>query len=433
MNYLNISFTHKNTDISTREKLSFGNDEKKEEALKLVCSNVSISECVLLSTCNRVEVIAFVNDLEVAKNYILKAISILSGVALIELEDRADIYYGSGAIHHLFSVASSLDSLVVGETQIVGQLKNAFLFSLDRNYCDINIKRAVEASFKCAAQVRNKTLISKNPVSVASVAVVKAKEIFGNLDGMNAVVIGAGDMGELACRHLVASGASLVIVNRSKERAQNVMRCLNGNVKYEPYKNLEKCINSHQIIFSATSSPDTVIDDSLIAEQNFDRYFFDIAVPRDIDITESDKIKVYSVDDLQEIVKVNLAMREEQAQAAYSIVGKSTNDFLKWLKTLATTPIIKALRLKAKETAEFEIEKAIKKGYLKNSDKEEARRLIHQVFKSFLHTPTINLKNIGDDEDADSIVSSIQDIFDIRDEFEEYSMGIEKLEMIDEI
>lgn len=433
MNYLNISFTHKNTDIATREKLSFDDENKKNEALKLICSNVSISECIVLSTCNRVEVLAFVNDLEVAKNYVLKAISILSGVALAELDNRADIYYGSGAIHHLFAVASSLDSLVVGETQIVGQLKNAYLFALKHEYCDINIKRAVEAALKCAAEVRNKTLISKNPVSVSSVAVAKAKEIFGTLDGISAVVVGAGDMAELACKHLAASGAKILIVNRSEERALNVMKCLDADVQYMPYSNLKECINSHQIIFSATSSPSPIIEDNLIEVKDFDRYFFDIAVPRDISVTESDKIKIYSVDDLQEIVKINIALREEQAQIAYSIVGKSTSEFFKWLKTLATTPIVKALRIQAKEIAEAEIEKAIKKGYLKHSDKDEARKLIHQVFKSFLHTPTINLKNIGDDEDAHGIVNSIQNIFDIKDKFEEYSMGMEKLEMSDEI
>ena len=119
MNFLSISFTHKNTDIDIREKLSFSSNEKKEEVLRLILSNQSISECMLLSTCNRVEVMAFVNDLEISQSYILKVMSITSGVALNELEHRADIYYASGALHHLFLVASSLDSLVIGETQIV--------------------------------------------------------------------------------------------------------------------------------------------------------------------------------------------------------------------------------------------------------------------------------------------------------------------------
>ncbi|CZE50842.1 glutamyl-tRNA reductase [Campylobacter geochelonis] len=433
MNYLNISFTHKNTDIGVREKLSFSDDDKKREILRLICSNQNVSECMVLSTCNRVEVLAFVNDLEKSTSYILKAISILSGVALNELEERADIYYGSGAIHHLFAVASSLDSLVVGETQIVGQIKDAFKFALSNENCDINIKRAVEYAFKCAAEVRNKTEISKNPVSVSSVAVSTAKDIFKSLDGITAVVVGAGDMSELACKHLITNGAKIIIVNRSKQRAQDLANSLNGDVKIEPFEKLKSCINSHQLIFSATSSQDVIIKNSMLENTPFDRYFFDIAVPRDIDISENESIKLYSVDDLQEIVKINLALREEQAQIAYGIVGKSTNDFFKWLKTLATTPIVKALRGKAKEVAEIEIQKAIKKGYLKKSDKDEARKLIHQVFKAFLHTPTINLKSIGDDEDGECMLRSVQQIFDIKDKFEEYSLGIEEMEKIDEI
>ncbi|NLK67133.1 MAG: glutamyl-tRNA reductase [Campylobacteraceae bacterium] len=423
MNFLNISFTHKNTDISIREKLSFNTDEKKSEILRLVCSSQSVSECLLLSTCNRVEVLAFVNDLESSQSYILKVMSISSGVALSELEKRADIYYGTGAIHHLFSVASSLDSLVVGETQIVGQLRDALKFAADGGYAEINLKRAVESAFKCAAEVRTRTQISKNPVSVSSVAVAKAKEIYGELEGVKVLVVGAGKMSELACRHLISSGANVVLTNRSEARAKELMRelCCAG-VSFEPYSKLKELLNSYELIFSATAASGAVITDSLIEECEFDRYFFDIAVPRDIDITESSSIKVYSVDDLQEIVKANMALREEQAQIAYAIVGRSTNEFFQMLKVLSTTPIIKALRHSAREVAEAEIEKAIQKGYLKNSDKDEARKLIHQVFKAYLHTPTINLKNL-DDEDA-GMLESVLHIFDIREKFEEYSQDI---------
>lgn len=429
MHYLNISFTHKNTDISVRERLAF-DDGKKEEALRLICSNLSVSECLLLTTCNRVEVLAFVNNLEVAQSYILKVMSILSGVALNELEYRADIYHSNGAVHHLFSVASSLDSLVIGETQITGQLKDAMSFALDRNFAGDNLKRVVECSFRCAAEVRNKTEISKNPVSVSSVAVSKAREILEDLNGVTAVVVGAGHMSELACKHLLSTGANIIVVNRSEKSANdmisNLGSCYKDSVRYEPFSRLKEMINSHQLIFSATSAPGPVIVDSLIKEQNFQRYFFDIAVPRDIEIKESLSVKVYSVDDLQEIVKLNLALREEQAQIAYSVVARYTAEFFKWLKSLATTPIIKALRQSAKDVSEVEIKKAITRGYLKHSDIDEARKLIHQVFKAFLHTPTVNLKEIANGEDSDAAFGAIIEIFDIEDKFMEYSKGLEK-------
>lgn len=429
MHYLNISFTHKNTDISVREKLAF-DCQKQEEVLKLICSNQNVSECLLLSTCNRVEILAFVNDLDASQSYIIKVMSILSGVALSELEHRADIYYSNGAVHHLFAVASSLDSLVVGETQIAGQLKDAMNFALERNFASDNLKRVVECSFRCAAEVRNETQISKNPVSVSSVAVAKAREIMGSLDGVEAVVVGAGHMSELACKHLLSTGANVIIVNRSEKTAKDMISnlgcCYEGKVRYESFLKLKEIINSNALIFSATSAPHPIITDLIITEQKFNRYFFDIAVPRDIEIRENLKIKVYSVDDLQEIVKLNLALREEQAQIAYSIVAKYTSEFFKWLKSLATTPIIKALRCSAKDIAEQEIKKAIAKGYLKHSDTDEARKLIHQVFKAFLHKPTVNLKELTSDEDTDIAFRAIIDIFDIEDKFKEYSKGLEQ-------
>lgn len=433
MNYINVSFTHKNTDISIREKLAFSSDEKKREILRLMNSNVSIAECMVLNTCNRVEVFAFVSDLEKSKIYILRALSILSGVALSELEDRADIFYSSGAIHHLFAVASSLDSLVIGETQIAGQIKDAIVFANNLGCCGANIARAIEFAFKCAAKVRNSTQISKNPVSVSSVAVSKAKEIFENLNNINTLVVGAGDMSALACKHLLSCGANITIINRSQEKAIELANSLGQDVKVLEINNLYEAINSYPLIFSATSSPEPIITNSLIQNVSFDRYFFDIAVPRDIEIQESDKIKVYSVDDLQEIVKINLALREEQAQVAYSIVGKDTNNFFKHLKILASTPIIKSIRQRAKDISEIEIQKAIKRGYLKNCDKDEAKKLIHQVFKSFLHRPTINIKNLSEDDDSQTIMSVLEQIFELEVELDYENFNIEDLEKINEI
>lgn len=435
MQYLNVSFTHKNTDIAVRERLSFSDESKKKEILRLVSSNINVAECLVLSTCNRVEIFAFVSEIELSKSYILKAISVLSGVALNELEARADLYYGSGAIHHLFTVASSLDSLVVGETQIVGQLKDALSFANKQGSCGVNLNRAVKYAFKCAAKVRTNTQISKNPVSVSSVAVNKAKEIFGSLDGKKTLVVGAGDMSELACKHLLANGAKVVVVNRSLNRALSLKEKLQNNIEIEEFSHLKELVNSHELIFSATGSLEPIITNRLIEERDFDRYFFDIAVPRDIEISESVKIKVYSVDDLQEIVKINMALREEQAQIAYAIVGRDTNEFFKKLKILAATPIIKSLRKRARDFADRELEKAIKRGYLKRSDLDESRKLIHQVFKSFLHTPTVNLKELSFEDDGDNIIRAIEQVFDIEvdDEDERYNFDIENLENIDEI
>ena len=474
MAYMSVSFTHKNTDITVREKLSFSNDVRKKEILRLLASNSAIEECLVLSTCNRVEIFTVVSDFDEAQKFVLLALSRVSGVSYDELAERADIYEDYGAIHHLFAVAASLDSLVVGETQIVGQLKDAYKFAMQNARAGAQIARAIDEALKCAARIRNQTEISKNPISVSSVAVAMAKDRLGSLQGADAVVVGAGEMSELACKHLLASGANITILNRNLAGAQRLAASLlgensldakncadenpgtgknsdglnSGNVanfagenpkddknstacansfaqvqsriKIDSLDNLKKYLNVNSLFFSATGSQEPVITDTLLEPQGFKRYFFDIAVPRDVELSQSEDIEVYSVDDLEEIVKKNLLLREEQAQIAYSIVAKCTNEFFKWLRAAASTPIIKALRQSAKQVAELELAKALKKGYLKHSDAEEARKLIHQVFKAFLHAPTVNLKNLGEADDADGTVNALVEIFELQENYEKF-------------
>ncbi|WP_086236130.1 glutamyl-tRNA reductase [Campylobacter devanensis] len=410
MHYISISFTHKNTDISIREKLSFADESRKKEILRLLSANEKIIESMVLSTCNRVEVFAYVADIKECVRHILNSISILTLVPYEALELRADIYEDDGAIHHLFAVASSLDSLVVGETQIAGQLKEAFKFAYDNGNCGDNISYAIHFAFKCASKIRAATTISKNPVSVSSVAVAKAKEIYGNLGGMSAVVVGAGQMSALACKHLIHSKVNVIIVNRDINRAKNLASELGELASVAEFSRLKELINRYQLIFSATGANEPIITDEIIESVEFNRYFFDIAVPRDIDISYYDNISVYAVDDLESIVKSNLNLREEQAGVAYAIVGAMTSEFFKWRSSQNSTPAIKALRFKAKNIAELEIEKAIKKGYIKRCDENEARKLVHQVFKAFLHTPTMRLK----DKNSDEVLGVLEYLFDIK-------------------
>ncbi len=469
MAYMSVSFTHKNTDITVREKLSFSNDVRKKEILRLLASNSAIEECLVLSTCNRVEIFTVVSDFDEAQKFVLLALSRISGVSYDELAERADIYEDYGAIHHLFAVAASLDSLVVGETQIVGQLKDAYKFAMQNARAGAQIARAIDEALKCAARIRNQTEISKNPISVSSVAVAMAKDRLGSLQGADAVVVGAGEMSELACKHLLANGANITILNRNLAGARRLADSLisaesgansensadlnradvnlnnasancgvnldagadlncaeagsNGyaaRIKTDALDNLKKYLNVNSLFFSATGSQEPIITDSLLEPKSFKRYFFDIAVPRDVELSQSEDIEVYSVDDLEEIVKKNLLLREEQAQIAYSIVAKCTNEFFKWLRAAASTPIIKALRQSAKQVAEIELAKALKKGYLKHSDAEEARKLIHQVFKAFLHAPTVNLKNLGEADDEGGTVNALVEIFELQENYEKF-------------
>ncbi len=416
MQYLVVSFSHKNTDLETRERLALSQDEVRERAYKELIEFPFINELIILSTCNRVEIIASVKDTFKAINAILEVLSKISGISFDELEGRADIYEDNGAIYHIFSVASALDSLVIGETQISGQLKMAFKESFEKGYSSQKLARVMHYAFKCAAEVRNSTDISKNPVSIASAAVAQAKDILESLGGYTALVLGTGEMGQLAAKHLISNGCNVILIGRNFEKAKKIANDLGESASAESVENLKSLINRHKLLFTATSSQEPVITKEMVEIKEFKRYWFDMAVPRDIEEFDFENIEVYVVDDLKEIVNKSLALREAQAKEAYKIVGRYTKDFFKWLQTLAIEPIIKGIREKAKEASVNEIKKAIKKGYLPKELEEEVTKILHNAFNKFLHKPTKNLKNIADDPSGDVIVESIKFFFDLSGE-----------------
>ncbi|KGI57014.1 glutamyl-tRNA reductase [Campylobacter sp. MIT 97-5078] len=415
MTYFCISWTHKNTELILREKFSFSDEETKKQFLSQLIKHQNIQESLLLSTCNRVEIFAFVKDKNKAGYLLASVLAEFYKLDTNELYNRADLFEDTGAIHHLFSVASSLDSLVVGETQIARQLKEAFIFALEHKFCDIHLSRAVHYAFKCAAVIRAQTQISKNPVSVSSVAVAKAKELL-SLEDRKVIVIGAGEMSELACKYLLAARAHIILLNRSLEKSKELALKLGRGVKIDSLDKLEHYLNTHELFFSATNSPHCIITDTMLKEVSFTRYFFDIAVPRDIDLKQGKNVQVFAVDDLKEVVKTNLALREEQAKIAYKIIGTMTESFFRYLNKLTLTPIIRDLRLEAKRCSQEILSKALKKGYLKGSDEEEARKLIHQAFKAFLHTPTLRLKELEGQIQSDTIINALRYVFALEDE-----------------
>ncbi len=419
MRYLIASFTHKNTNIETREKLSFADEALRKTFYERLLSLPPVHEALVISTCNRVEVLVSTSETEGLAEAMLEVISDVTGVSLQELEGKGEIYTDAHAIHHIFSVVSSLDSLVLGETQIVGQVKDAFSFSYENGYSGQKIARVMHNAFRCSAAVRNATDISKNPISVASVAVARAKEIFGgNLGGYSAVVVGAGEMGELACKHLANAGANLIIVNRDMEKAHELAKSFDQvTVTVEPFSELPKLVNHYRLLFSATGASHPVITGDMIEKTSFERHWFDIAIPRDIEEGPYEDIHIYAVDDLKTIMEQNLRQREANAQKAYGIVGKFTEDFFKWLQTLSVDPMIREIRDMARNCSTKELQRAIKKGYVPKEYEKQIEKILHQAFNSFLHQPTMTLKNIAEQPQADTVVQSIQLFFGLNTGF----------------
>ena len=426
MEYLVISFTHKNTDISTREKIAFNNDLEKESFLKMTLSTELINEAILLSTCNRIELImSTINSKESAKLAIEKFAK-HSELSDEELFQRADIYDNESAIHHIFTVASSLDSLVVGETQIAGQLKDSFKFSIDKCFSGQKLSRVIHYAFKCAAKVRNVTHLGSGSVSVASTAVAQAKQLYKERDNVKALVIGAGEMSELACRHLLKYGFDVVICSRNMKKARVLAHSIisDGNgeeydpsrIEVRPYEDLEILLNSKELMITATSAPYPIIKKEMLKEVNFTRNWFDIALPRDIDSIILNDLNIYSVDDLQCIVDENMALRTSQAKEAYSIVGSMTTEFYNWLNTLSVEPVIKELHLKSESIIDKKLQSAIKKHFIREEDHENIKKLCQTVIAEFLHNPTIKLKNLSNSHDGDVVLGTTQNLFGLKKE-----------------
>jgi len=351
MHYLLVSLSHKNTDITLRERLAFSK-EKKLEILDSLTQRRCINEAVVLTTCNRVEVLANTGGVHEALGAVFDVLHHHSGIDRSELEGRADSFEDEGAVRHLFSVASGLESLVIGEAQIAGQLKDDYRLSAESGFCGKKLGRLVEFAFKCSAAVRSQTDLGRHPVSVASAAVAQARQIYGTLGGMTAVVVGTGEMSRLAAQHLQSNDANVIIVTRDIKNGQNLAKELKKEVSIETTNNLQKLINSHRLLFTATGAPHTIITAEMVQPKEYERFWFDIAVPRDIDEIEHEKLHIYAVDDLQNIVNTNMSLREEEAGKAYRIIGEYTGQFYTWLQTLSADPIIKALRDQAQEAAE---------------------------------------------------------------------------------
>jgi glutamyl-tRNA reductase len=395
-----------------REKLAFNSEEDKDRFIKTILENEYTKEAVLLSTCNRVEIITRSSNIKISAKDIIKKLASYSRLDFDTLYDRADIYDNDGAVHHLFSVASALDSLVIGETQIVGQLKDAFRFSQAKGHCSTNITRVMTYAFKCAANVRNATSLGTGSVSVASTAVAKAKDIIGNTKGVKALVIGAGEMSELTIKHLISSGFDVVLTSRDLKKAQNLANTFETKVDVEPYVELTQLLAKIPVMITATSAPYPIITRENAPSSQINRYWFDIAVPRDIDENISlHGLEIFSVDDLQDIVNENMSLRAEQAKMAYSIVSRMSMEFFEWLKSLEIEPVVKNLYVKGESIIDKKVKNAIKKGFIRADDEENIRKLCQTVITEYLHSPSKKLKDISKNMECDIVVSTVQNMF----------------------
>jgi len=397
-----------------REKLVFSNDEEKVEMLNLLVAFEFVHEAFIISTCNRVEVVIATRDNFSSFHAILGLMAQKSNLNFYALKTTALRYDDEEAIEHIFSVVSSLDSLVIGESQITGQVKEAFMLSHRNKTAGRKLNRIISYAVKCAAEVRNVTSISQNPISIASVAVAQAHSILGDdMTGMTGVVLGAGEMGVLASKHLLRAGCDVVMLGRDLEKVTAVADALGENVKADSIENLHKYLNRYRLLFSATSAKELVITKDLIENESVTRLWFDMAIPRDIEDMGMKRLQLFRIDDLREISQNNHALREEHAVRASEIVQKYTEEFYAWLRALSIEPVIKQMREHVSTAINIEITRAIKKGFVPAEAEDNMRKMAEQMFKRFLHEPTQNLRESSTQKENANSIEAVKKMFSI--------------------
>jgi len=414
MYYQVVSFSHKNCELAMREKLAFANHDEMKIVLDQLTHFEFIHEAFIVSTCNRVEIILATRDNFSSYHAVLGLMSQKSDLNFYELKSTAKRYDDEEAIEHIFSVVSSLDSLVIGESQITGQVKDAFKFSFQNGTAGRKLNRVISYAVKCAAEVRNATNISQNPISIASVAVAQAHKLLGdNIQGMKGIVVGAGEMGVLAAKHLLRVGCDVVLIGRDLEKVEKVAESLGENVKADTMENLPKYLNRYRLLFSATSSPEPVITQELIENETLPRHWFDMAIPRDIADMDLPKLELFRIDDLRSISNENHAMRQEQAIRAQEIVEKYTEEFYAWLRALSIEPVIKQMRQNVSAAIEKEMQRAIKKGFVPAEYEENMKKMAEQMFNRFLHDPTQNLRRSSTEKKNANCIEAVKKMFNI--------------------
>jgi len=414
MYYQVVSFSHKSCEQGMREKLAFANDEEKKEMLDQLTTFEFVYEAFIVSTCNRVEIVLATRDNFSSYHAVLGLMSQRGNLNFYELKTSAKLYDDEEAVEHIFSVVSSLDSLVIGESQITGQVKEAFRFSHANGTAGRKLNRAISYAVKCAAEVRNATNISQNPISIASVAVTQAHKLLGdNMQGMKGIVVGAGDMGVLAAKHLLRVGCDVVLIGRDLEKTQIVADSLGENVKADTIGELPKYINRYRLLFSATSAKEPVITRDMIENETLPRHWFDMAIPRDIEDMELEKLQLFRIDDLRSISNDNHALREEQAVRATEIVAKYKEEFYAWLRALSVEPVIKQMREHVSEAIDKEINRALKKGFVPQEYEDNMRKMAEQMFNRFLHDPTQNLRHSSVEKKNANCIEAVKRMFNI--------------------
>jgi len=398
-----IGVNHKTAPIELREQIAVSRDALPETT-RALASVTGVTECMILSTCNRVEIVAFVEhervDLAAFLHQHFHLEPALLAPHIYEHRDQ-------DAVLHLFRVAASLDSMVVGEPQILGQVKEAFSVARESGTVASHLEHLLQSVFAAAKKVRTETEIGSNSVSIASVAVELARKIFGSLSGRTVFLVGAGKMSELAARHLVQQGADTILVtNRTQDRAEKIADRFHGRVV--PFDQLYEAASQADIVITSTGAPRPLFRREhgqalLHRRRNKPMFFIDIAVPRDVEpaMNKLEGIFVYDIDDLQAVTAAHLAQRSQHADQAEALIAREVERYEQRLRTVNISPAIVALQHQAEEIRQAELRRMnARLDALTPEQAAAVEALTHGLVNKFLHLPMQALKQAARENDT---------------------------------
>jgi glutamyl-tRNA reductase len=412
-----LGVNHKTTPVEVREKIALSNGY--EEPLAALTKIVGLKEYYLLSTCNRVELLLVA---EAESNVEEDIIDFLFGDMVSRNDCRQYLYllYDKDAVHHLFMVAASLDSMVVGEAQILGQLKDAYRHAAHFGCTGPLLNKLIHRAFSVAKRVRTETAIGSSAVSISYAAVQLAKKIFGNLADKNVLLVGAGEMAELAAEHLVGQGVgSVTVANRTLSRAVDLAKRFKG--KAVSITELVSQLEHVDIIISSTGAKEIILHKDQVksvmrSRMNRSLFFIDIAVPRDLDpeLNEIANVYLYDIDDLSNVVEINKSERDKEAVKATRIVDEEMLKFERWFLGLAVTPTIQALKEKMDGIGQSELDRTLARmPDMTHSDRENITRMVTAITSKILHDPLMYLKSesCAGRDNSDLKVTTIRELF----------------------
>ncbi len=420
MSIVVVGLSHKSAPIEVREKLNFP-EATISEALKKLVGYEGVREGLILSTCNRVEIYASVQDSGTGIERIKQFISDYHRLSREALEQSLYVYPEAEGVRHTFRVASSLDSMVLGEAQILGQLKESYDLALKAKTTSTILNKLIKKAISVAKRVRTETKLAEGAVSISTAAVELAKKIFGELTGKNVMLLGAGEMAELAAQHLLGNGVkNIMVANRTFERAEELAKEFKGDaIRFEHFPDAMVMVD---ILICATGAPQYVVKRDMVGRvikerRNKPIFMIDISNPRNIDpeVDKVDNVYLYDIDDLQSKVDVNTGGRAKEAEKAEELITQEVETYLQWERALDAVPTIVDLREKVEDIRKRELERTIGSLNGITEDQKRAMEAMSQaIVNKLLHAPLVVLKQAASvPGEGDNTISIARRLFNL--------------------